>query len=109
VIALRTGMLGHIKKGLGALRSNPRDLSLLFSKGFLRRVTEGVAAFSHLLSLEFIKHLKNYTDEELIDQFHFNYQVSLRCGTALLRRTPTGTPYPSFNIEYPLKDGGPWT
>ncbi|MGI6596214.1 MAG: DUF4829 domain-containing protein [bacterium] len=26
----------------------------------------------------------------------------------MLRRTPTGTPYPSFNIEYPLKDGGPW-
>jgi hypothetical protein len=33
-----------------------------------------------LLSLEFIKQLKNYTDEELIDQFYFNYQVSYAVG-----------------------------
>lgn len=33
-----------------------------------------------LLSLEFIKHFKNYTDEELLEQFHFNYQVMYSVG-----------------------------
>jgi len=28
-----------------------------------------------LLSLEFIKHMKDLTDEELLDQFSFNYQI----------------------------------
>jgi len=33
-----------------------------------------------LLSLEFIKHMKNYTDEETIDQFYFNFQVQYALG-----------------------------
>ena len=33
-----------------------------------------------LLSLEFTKHLKNYTDEELLEQFRFNYQVMYAVG-----------------------------
>jgi hypothetical protein len=33
-----------------------------------------------LLCLEFIKHMKDYTDEELLDQFYFNYQVSYALG-----------------------------
>jgi len=33
-----------------------------------------------LLSLEFIKHLKDYTDEELIEQFYFNYQIMYALG-----------------------------
>ncbi len=37
-----------------------------------------------LLSLELIKHLKHYTDEELIDQYHFNYQVSYAVGQRCL-------------------------
>ena len=32
------------------------------------------------LSLEFIKHMKNYTDEELLEQFRFNYQVMYAVG-----------------------------
>jgi hypothetical protein len=43
-----------------------------------------------LLSLEFIKHLKNYTDEELIDQFHFNYQVSYAVGQRCLGELQLG-------------------
>ncbi len=33
-----------------------------------------------LLSLEIIKHIKNYTDEELLEQFRFNYQVMYAVG-----------------------------
>ncbi|MCL4515735.1 MAG: transposase [Firmicutes bacterium] len=33
-----------------------------------------------LLSLEFIKHLKDYTDEELIEQFYYNYQIMYALG-----------------------------
>ncbi|MCL5676408.1 MAG: transposase [Firmicutes bacterium] len=33
-----------------------------------------------LLSLEFIKHLKDYTDEELIEQFYYNYQIMYAVG-----------------------------
>lgn len=33
-----------------------------------------------MLSLEFIKHLKSYSDEELIEQFHFNYQIMFAVG-----------------------------
>ena len=32
------------------------------------------------LSLEFIKHLFNYSDDELIDEFYFNYQVDYAVG-----------------------------
>ncbi len=28
-----------------------------------------------LLSLEFIKHMKDYTDEDILEQFRFNYQI----------------------------------
>ena len=63
-----------------------------------------MAAFSHLLSLEFIKHLKNYTDEELLNNsLQLPSLGYFAVGTALLANS-TGTPYPSFNIEYPLKD-----
>ena len=31
-----------------------------------------------LLSLEYIKHLKNYSDDELIDNFYFNYKEYYR-------------------------------
>jgi hypothetical protein len=37
-----------------------------------------------LLSLEFIKHFKGYTDEELLEQFCFNYQVSYAVGQRCL-------------------------
>ena len=37
-----------------------------------------------LLSLEFIKHLFDYTDEELIDQFYYNYQVAYALGIQTL-------------------------
>ncbi|MDH7579155.1 MAG: transposase, partial [Bacillota bacterium] len=33
-----------------------------------------------LLSLEFIKHFKDYSDEELIEQFYFNYQIMYALG-----------------------------
>jgi hypothetical protein len=33
-----------------------------------------------LLSLEYIKHLFNYTDEELVEQFYFNYQIGHALG-----------------------------
>ncbi|ABZ83429.1 conserved hypothetical protein [Heliomicrobium modesticaldum Ice1] len=33
-----------------------------------------------LLSLEFIKHMKDYTDEEILEQFHFNFQVMYALG-----------------------------
>lgn len=33
-----------------------------------------------LLSLEFIKHQKDYTDEEIIEQFYFNYQIMYALG-----------------------------
>jgi hypothetical protein len=33
-----------------------------------------------LLSLEFLKHMKNLTDEELIEEFHFNYQFNYALG-----------------------------
>lgn len=33
-----------------------------------------------LLSLEYIKHLFNYTDEELVEQFYFNYQIAYALG-----------------------------
>jgi hypothetical protein len=33
-----------------------------------------------LLSLEFLKHLHNYTDEETIEQYYFNYQVNYAFG-----------------------------
>ena len=37
-----------------------------------------------LLSLEFIKHFKGYTDEELLEQFYFNYQVNYALGLRTL-------------------------
>jgi len=43
-----------------------------------------------LLSLEFIKHLKNYNDEDLIDQYHFNYQVSCAVGQGCSGRLHLG-------------------
>jgi Transposase DDE domain/Transposase domain (DUF772) len=33
-----------------------------------------------LLSLEYIKHLFNYSDEELVEQFYFNYQIAYAIG-----------------------------
>jgi len=33
-----------------------------------------------LLSLEFIKHMKDYTDEEVIEQFYYNYQIHYALG-----------------------------
>ena len=33
-----------------------------------------------LLSLEFFKHLKDFTDEEIIEQFYFNYQIIYALG-----------------------------
>ena len=33
-----------------------------------------------VLSLEFIKHLFNYSDDELMDEFYFNYQVDYAVG-----------------------------
>jgi hypothetical protein len=33
-----------------------------------------------LLSLEYIKHLFNYSDEELVEQFYFNYQIGYALG-----------------------------
>lgn len=33
-----------------------------------------------LLSLEFIKHLYDYTDEELLEQYYFNYQIAYALG-----------------------------
>jgi hypothetical protein len=41
-----------------------------------------------LLSLEFIKHFKNYTDEEILEQFHFNYQVMYAVGIRNLGELP---------------------
>lgn len=41
-----------------------------------------------LLSLELIKHLKGYTDEELIEQFHFNYQIMYAVGVRDLGSLP---------------------
>jgi hypothetical protein len=37
-----------------------------------------------LLSLEFIKHMKNYSDDELIDNFNFNYLVNYAVGIRVL-------------------------
>lgn len=36
------------------------------------------------LSIEFIKHMKNYTDDELIDAFYFNYLVNYAVGIRTL-------------------------
>ena len=33
-----------------------------------------------LLSLEYIKHLKNYSDDELIENFNFNYLINYAVG-----------------------------
>jgi hypothetical protein len=66
-----------------------------------------VAAFSHLLSLEFIKHLKNYTDEELIDQFHFNYQVSYAVGQRCLGELQLGLRTLVSTSNIPLKTEAP--
>ena len=33
-----------------------------------------------LVSLEFLKHLHNYTDEEILEQYYFNYQVNYALG-----------------------------
>jgi len=33
-----------------------------------------------LLSLEFIKHMKDYTDEDILEQFRFNYQIMYAVG-----------------------------
>jgi len=41
-----------------------------------------------LLSLEFIKHLKGHSDEELIEQFHFNYQIMYAVGIRELGALP---------------------
>lgn len=37
-----------------------------------------------ILSLEFIKHMKNYSDDELIDAFYFNYLVNYAVGIRTL-------------------------
>jgi len=37
-----------------------------------------------LLSLEYIKHLKNYLDDELIDNFYFNCMVNYAVGIHVL-------------------------
>jgi len=37
-----------------------------------------------LLSLEYIKHLQNYTDDELMDNFYFNYLVNYAVGIRTL-------------------------
>ena len=37
-----------------------------------------------LLSLDFIKHMKNYTDEEMYEQYFFNYQVAYALGLRTL-------------------------
>jgi hypothetical protein len=33
-----------------------------------------------LLSLEFLKHMKDYPDEDILEQFRFNYQVMYAVG-----------------------------
>jgi hypothetical protein len=33
-----------------------------------------------LLSLEFIKNFKNYTDEDILEQFYYNYQIMYAVG-----------------------------
>ena len=33
-----------------------------------------------LLSLEFIKHMKDYTGEDILEQFRFNYQIMYAVG-----------------------------
>jgi hypothetical protein len=33
-----------------------------------------------LFSLEFLKHLHNYTDKEILEQYYFNYQVNYAFG-----------------------------
>jgi len=37
-----------------------------------------------LLSFEYIKHLKNYSDDELIGNFNFNYLVNYAVGIRVL-------------------------
>lgn len=37
-----------------------------------------------LLSLEFIKHLKNFSDEELLEQYSYNYQIAYAVGQRTL-------------------------
>lgn len=37
-----------------------------------------------LLSLEFIKYMKNYSDDELFDNFNFNYLVSYAVGIRVI-------------------------
>jgi len=37
-----------------------------------------------LLSLEYIKHLKNYSDDELIENFNFNYLINYAVGIRIL-------------------------
>jgi hypothetical protein len=37
-----------------------------------------------LLALEFIKHMKNYSDEELIDNFYFNFLIAYAVGVRTL-------------------------
>ncbi len=37
-----------------------------------------------VLSLEYIKHLQNYTDDELVENFHFNYLVNYAVGIRTL-------------------------
>ncbi|WP_235603277.1 transposase [Thermoanaerobacter sp. YS13] len=40
--------------------------------------------FNILLSLEYIKHLKNYSDDELIENFNFNYLINYAIGIRTL-------------------------
>jgi hypothetical protein len=37
-----------------------------------------------LLALEFIKHMKNFSDDELIDNFNFNYLIAYAVGIRTL-------------------------
>lgn len=65
-----------------------------------------------LISLEYIKHLFDYSDEELIDQFYFNYQIAYALGiknVGAMNLCP-GTIYEfrrklySYSIENPESD-----
>jgi len=52
-----------------------------------------------MLSLEFIKHFKDYSDEELIEQFYFNYQIIYALVLTGKFKRKRGVSYPAFPAE----------
>ena len=44
-----------------------------------------------LLSLEAIKHMFNFTDEEILDEFSFNFQINYAVGILTLGKLPLAT------------------